>query len=158
MSRFVRVLKSTPATHIVNKNRPKLCLTSNDIFKQCAEALALSDDYPASAGVFVSFYDIEALVLGVLSNSGFLIGNRVLLILRGHSQVLRSGNWNRGGHYRMFPFLAYWRVCHTGASPNRPSISQGNESEYSSSNCMSRPHTCRNSTECKQVIEWLPAI
>lgn len=38
--------------------------------------------------VFVCVHDIEAMVLGILPNSDSLIGNRILLILRGHSKIL----------------------------------------------------------------------
>ena len=90
VSRFVRVLESTPTTHIVNKNCPKLCVTANNVFQQCAEALATFNDYAAPTGVFVCLYDIEAVILGVLLNSDSLIGNRILFILSGNSQVFEQ--------------------------------------------------------------------
>jgi hypothetical protein len=99
MSRSVGILESTPSAHIVNKNRPKFCLTANNILQQRSKALAVLDDYAAFTGIFVVFYDIEAFILRILSNSSLLICNRILLILRRHSKILCCGNRSRGRHH-----------------------------------------------------------
>jgi hypothetical protein len=91
MSGFIGIVESTPATHIVNKNRPELCVTVKDVFQQCTEALAVLNNHATLTGVFVCLDDIEATALGVFLNSDSLIDNRILLILRRHPQVSRSG-------------------------------------------------------------------
>jgi len=50
MSGFIGIVESTPATHIVNKNRPELCVTVKNVFQQCAEALAVLNKSPLFAG------------------------------------------------------------------------------------------------------------
>ena len=93
MSRFVGILKSAPAAHILNKNRLELYRTADDIVQQCAKPVSMFNDDTAFSRVFVCLYDDEAMLVGVLLDAEALIGHRILLIFRGHAEILRR--WNR---------------------------------------------------------------
>jgi hypothetical protein len=93
---FVGILKSTLATHIVNKNCLELSIAVDNIFSSQLRPLRCLMITPLFTGVFVRLNNAEPTVSGVLLNSKCLVDNRILLIIRRHSQILSSGSQMRG--------------------------------------------------------------
>src|ERR1700686_2387946 len=106
---FVNILKASPAAHVVNKNRFVLSVATYHISQKSSEFLSMFDLDPTLSRIRVSRrYDI-AVAFRVCLNGSFLVGNRVLLLICGHANVLRCGN----------PRLCFHRTSQTkGQNPS----------------------------------------
>jgi hypothetical protein len=87
MCGFVNVLKPAPAAHVIDKNDTVLRLV-DDITKQLSEAGAVSQPQSALSGVLIGLGDDEAMLFGVLLNGSRLVDQGVVLVLRGHAEIL----------------------------------------------------------------------
>jgi hypothetical protein len=75
MSSFIGILKAFPSAHVIDTDCLEWHLTTDHILEQCAQALAILNDYASLAGVLVSLGYSESVFLCVLLNSETLICN-----------------------------------------------------------------------------------
>src|SRR4029077_1322500 len=106
---FINILKTSPATHVVDENRFVLSPATDHISQKASEFLSMFDLDPTLSRVCVSRrYDI-AVAFRVCLNGSFLVGDGVLLLIGGHANVLRCGN----------PRLCFHRTSQTkGQNPS----------------------------------------
>src|SRR5258708_26438569 len=89
---FVRVLKPSPATHIVDNNRAEISSPGLDILDQLLERISTIDSKASLAGICKGYHDGHASAFDVLRNDFPLIIRGVLLVLSGHTHVFSSAN------------------------------------------------------------------
>src|ERR1700686_2064739 len=89
---LVNILKASPATHVVDKNRFVSSVATDHISQKSSEFLSMFDLDPALSRVCVSRCHDITMAFRVCLNSSFLIDDGILLFLCGHAHILRCGN------------------------------------------------------------------
>lgn len=94
---FVRVLKAPPAADVVDQDRYKVGNAAFHIVKKAGESRTARDVESALAVIRVGADDAHSSGLGILLYGVGLVLGRILLVLSGHSHILR--NPNSCGHF-----------------------------------------------------------
>src|ERR1700674_20583 len=89
---LINILKTSPAAHVVDKNRFVLSVATYHISQKSSEVLSMFDLDPTLSRVYVSRCHDIAVTFRVCLNGSFLVGDGILLLICGHAHVLRSGN------------------------------------------------------------------
>jgi hypothetical protein len=86
---LVRILEATPAADVVDQDGFEVGCAGFDVVDQLFEGVAALDPQAALARIGVGADDDEVACVGVAADRGLLVLGRILLVLRGHADVLR---------------------------------------------------------------------
>jgi len=73
VSRFISILKSAPAAHVVNQEMSKVGSAARHVVNQFAQPLSVPDPEPTFAFVPIGTYDCEAVPLSVSRDDNDLV-------------------------------------------------------------------------------------
>src|SRR4029450_13196766 len=96
---LVGVLEPAPAADVVHQDRLVVSPVVLDVVDDGPEPVSAGDVQPTAALVGVGADDLEPAAAGVLADRVLVVGGGVLLMLRGHADVLRRPH-ARGLRYR----------------------------------------------------------
>ncbi|KRH79071.1 hypothetical protein FERRO_01320 [Ferrovum sp. JA12] len=88
IGRFVRVLKPAPAADVVDQDQVEIGVARFDIGNQLLQGGAATDGQAAFAVVGIGAHDLDAPLVGVLTDLVGLVESGVLLVFGGHAHVL----------------------------------------------------------------------
>src|ERR1051325_2515325 len=89
---FIGILEPPPSADIVNKDVGERCLAVLNILDHPRQGVASLDIQAALAFIRILSDDLHSTTLGVFADNVHLVAGRVLLMLRGHSDVSSGEN------------------------------------------------------------------
>jgi hypothetical protein len=87
---FINILEASETAYIVNEHVIEICATRSNVLDELNEPGPSLDSKPAAPFIKIGSDNCEIVLLRVRSEGGSLILDRVSLMIRGHSSILRG--------------------------------------------------------------------